>query len=351
MSGKRFIEITASSEKETRSLVSQERNDSEHISGEEILTAPTKGIFGVVGNPEYRIRFTIEAKPEPEPEPEPVREPVREPQREVYAPSDAYDEEDGFGDDFDDEEPAPNREGQHAPRPDRKRGGERGRSSRGPRRERGPRPEPIHVEMPEKEEVTDEIRENPLYAEIMSLVKEVAAMVGVDDIELTDYVRDGAWVVEASGDNVAQLIGKHGRTLDALQYVLNIMLNKGKDDRLKLVLDAQGYREKRYRNLIQLANRMYRKVLDGGRQVELEPMSTLDRRTVHLALKDRQGIETFSRGIEPMRRVVITPNRKGGGGGRNSWRRQSEERRDEAPRQVASRAVPMFIEEDHSDES
>lgn len=192
-------------------------------------------------------------------------------------------------------------------------------------------------------EVPEEILNNPMHDEMFEIVREVGGSVGVENIELNEFVCDGAWVIDASGDNVSQLIGKHGKTLDSLQYLLNIIYNKGKDERTKIVLDAQGYREKRHRNLMMLAQRMQRKVLATGRQVELEPMSTLDRRTVHMALKDVAEVETFSKGVEPLRRVVIGLAQKKQVD--NDWQPLMVDEGDEGET-AAMGSVPMFMEDD-----
>ena len=318
MNTTRTIEITAKSEEEAKELVQRELQDNETIISSDTISAPAKGIFGYVGNPEYKIRFSIGIKEE---EPEESISVEQEPQEEIIARR---------NNDRDEDE-APVRE---------KR--QRRNYDRNERR--------MEIETPDrpKEEVSEKIKSHPKYNEIFELVTEVANNVGIEELDLTDFARDGAWVIEASGENVSQLIGKRGRTLDSLQYLMNIILNKGKDERIKLVLDVQGYREKRYKNLILLANRMFKKAISSRKQIELEPMSTLDRRTVHLALKDKTGIETFSKGVEPMRRVVITPMKKKRNHVNSGWQPATtavSEVNDE-PVTEAPTAVPMFMEED-----
>jgi spoIIIJ-associated protein len=326
----RTIEITAKSEEEAKELVSFELNSNESIISSEVLSAPARGIFGLVGKPEFKIRFTIGEKAV-------AKEPAApaKPRENIQDRPRAKKE---------DSERAPVRERSERPeRPERSE--RRDRNDRPPRR-REPR-EQVEFEMPDrpKEEVAEEVKNHPSYPLIFELIKEISEVVGVDGLELEDYQRDGAWVIEASGENVSQMIGKHGKTLDSLQYLMNIILNKGSDDRIKLVLDAQGYREKRYKNLISLAYRMSKKAVSSRRQVELEPMSTLDRRTIHMALKDKTDIETFSKGVEPMRRVVITPVKQKRTHVNSGWQPAPseviEQEREEAPT-----AVPMFMEED-----
>ncbi|MBU1107635.1 MAG: KH domain-containing protein [Candidatus Riflebacteria bacterium] len=339
----RTIEITAKTEQEARGIADGELNDNEMITATEVLTAPARGLFGFVGKQEFKIRFIIGEKPQVVQKREPVVTPVSR--------------------DIEDDEvmpvrqpQQPRREGTDNARQQRRPGGRTSeRNNEGSRRPaRGPaRPqeqeddEPINLPERPRLDVSEEIKAHLGYSQIFELIRDVAANVGIEELEMTDYLRDGAWVIEASGDNVSQLIGKHGRTLDSLQYLMNIIFNKGNDDRVKLVLDVQGYREKRYRNLIMLANRMCRKALSARKQVELEPMSTLDRRTIHLALKDRTDIETFSKGTEPMRRVVITPVRKRKTSENVNWQPVSDEGDSDFSEKLEhSGGVPMFMEED-----
>ncbi len=345
----RTIEIIAKTEEEAKGIANGELNGNEMIVATEVLSAPARGIFGFVGKQEYKIRFTIGEKPVPAPKPEKVEKIAeRRPGDEALAERPARP---ARVDDFQNEEGADERDAmppRRQPRPPRRQNNR----NRPPRRnfdEAGEGPEEGEINLPERprEPVSAEIKAHPEYNEIFSLIRDVAANVGIEQLDMVDFMRDGAWVIEASGENVSQLIGKRGRTLDSLQYLMNIILNKGNDDRIKLVLDAQGYREKRYRNLILLAQRMCKKAVSSRRQVELEPMSTLDRRTIHMALKDRTDIETFSKGTEPMRRVVISPMRKKKGGMNAEWQPVADEGdSDFSEKLETSSAVPMFMEED-----
>ncbi|RCK80626.1 MAG: RNA-binding protein Jag [Candidatus Ozemobacter sibiricus] len=347
MTTRRFIEITAKSPEEARQLAERELKEGERITASEVLQAPARGIFGVVGNPETRLRFTCEMAPPVVEESRPAPRVETSRARAVPAAIEAEGEPD---EDHDDHE-ALDAYDDEVESEDADEGDAEAEDAAGP------------ASAPGVDDGFD-VTQDPMWGTIQALLQKVATTLGVKDPVFRTYRRDGTSIVEAAGENVSQLIGKHGRTLDSLQYLLNIVLNKGRDDRTKLVLDVQGYREKRHKNLIMLANRMYRKVIDTGRQVELEPMSTLDRRTVHLALKDRSGVETYSRGVEPMRRVVIAPTRpgtaangpgrgRGDRGGRRHERGEARDRRpastrDEAPTRPSS--VPMFFEGDGSDE-
>ncbi len=349
MSNARTIEITAKTEEEARQIAINELNENETIVCSEVISAPAKGLFGLVGKQEYKIRFSIDEKPEEKPAER--SEKISKKQ---------------FTDDENSDDFSETSEDMPAPTKNRRREWS-GRRERGPRRERGRRngrrnreefkenfadnnEEQITIPERPKEPVTDEIKNHEGYNHIFELIRSVAENVGIENIELVDYMRDGAWVIEASAEDVSQLIGKRGHTLDSVQYLMNIIFNKGNDDsRIKIVLDAQGYREKRYQSLIHLANRMARKALASHRPVELEPMSTLDRRTIHMALKDRNDVETFSKGSEPMRRVVISSMRK-----KNNNRQANAEWQplvvddevESSEKTETSTSVPMFMEED-----
>lgn len=101
------------------------------------------------------------------------------------------------------------------------------------------------------------------------------------------------------------LIGKRGNTLDSLQYLLSLAINKGKGEYLKVLLDAEGYRKKREETLIRLANKMADKAKYSKRPIKLEPMNPYERRIIHFSLQNIAGITTYSEGDEPYRRVVI----------------------------------------------
>lgn len=109
------------------------------------------------------------------------------------------------------------------------------------------------------------------------------------------------------GPDQGILIGKHGQTLDALQFVLNLIANKEARVRRRIQLDAGGYRQRRAKSLKDLALRVARRAMDEGRDIALEPMTPGERRIIHMALADDPDVETFSDGVEPMRKVIIAP--------------------------------------------
>ena len=101
------------------------------------------------------------------------------------------------------------------------------------------------------------------------------------------------------------IIGKRGQTLDAVQYLTSLVANKGKDEYVKVVLDAENYRSKRQRTLEQLANRLASKVVRTGKYVRLEPMNPYERKVIHSTLQSHPDVVTRSEGDEPYRKVII----------------------------------------------
>ena len=111
-----------------------------------------------------------------------------------------------------------------------------------------------------------------------------------------------------SGGDVAILIGKHGQTIDAVQYLLNAILFRAYPEQRKpVVVDAAGYRERRRATLDALAQRSAKDAIAAGKPVALEPMTAVERKVVHESVKELEGVETSSEGTEPNRFVVITP--------------------------------------------
>jgi spoIIIJ-associated protein len=151
------------------------------------------------------------------------------------------------------------------------------------------------------------VDESGLAAEARSLVSRVTSALGVDGrVDVTED--DSTIVVTCSGADVALLIGRHGQTIDAVQYLLNAISHRAYgDERKEVVVDAAGYRERRRTTLEALAERTAEQVRSSGVRVELEPMTAVERKVVHLKLKELPGVETASEGTEPNRYVVVLP--------------------------------------------
>lgn len=113
--------------------------------------------------------------------------------------------------------------------------------------------------------------------------------------------------IDVLGSDCGVAIGRHGETLEAIQYLTNIVANRWVDDHLRVVVDVAGYRSRREQRLRQQAKKTAERVLDTGRESRLKPMSPAERRIVHLSLRETEGITTYSEGTEPRRYVVISP--------------------------------------------
>jgi spoIIIJ-associated protein len=144
-------------------------------------------------------------------------------------------------------------------------------------------------------------------ARLRELVERVAREIGVQcsiEIEETDEELRAV----CDGSDLGMLIGRHGQTIDAIQYLANAIIFRGRyEERKPVIVDAAGYRDRRQVTLDALALRMAEQASATGQRVELEPMTAVERKIVHEKLKDDPEVETASEGTEPNRFVVIYP--------------------------------------------
>ncbi len=115
--------------------------------------------------------------------------------------------------------------------------------------------------------------------------------------------------IDLAGDDMGVLIGKRGQTLDSLQYLVSLVVNKQSEDYIRVKVDTENYRERRRETLENLAKNIAYKVKRTKRSVSLEPMNPYERRIIHSALQDDKYVTTYSEGEEPFRRVVVTIKR------------------------------------------
>lgn len=277
----------------------------------EVLDNGKKGIFGIGATP-ARVRVTYEApdvaekKPEPKPAPK-AEKPAQKPQKLSItdeddtprlvkaAPADFVPEKL--------EVERPRRE--RSDRPHRERGDR-------PRRERRPREErPITPSVPKERELI------PVFEECMKKAEELATSfisglmekMGVEgQVTVLPQVECDQLRLELSGPDMGPIIGRRGDTLDAIQYLGSLVLNNALDEHVRLSVDTENYREKRSESLERLARKMAMKVVKSHRSMTLEPMNPYERRIIHAALQDFNGVTTYSTGTEPNRRVVIAPD-------------------------------------------
>lgn len=112
--------------------------------------------------------------------------------------------------------------------------------------------------------------------------------------------------IDLAGDDMGVLIGKRGQTLDSLQYLVSLVVNKGEDDYIRVKVDTENYRQRRKDTLENLAKNIASKVRRTGKLVTLEPMNPYERRVIHSALQNDRYVETHSEGEEPFRKVVVS---------------------------------------------
>ena len=117
--------------------------------------------------------------------------------------------------------------------------------------------------------------------------------------------------IDVKAEDMGVLIGKRGQTLDSLQYIVSLAINKDSNEYVKVKLDSENYRIRRKETLENLAKNIASKVKRTGRQVSLEPMNSFERRIIHSALQGDPNCETFSEGNDPYRKVVVKPKNEG----------------------------------------
>lgn len=137
-------------------------------------------------------------------------------------------------------------------------------------------------------------------------LKDVLTEMGLNATLETQQVGDRVYI-NILGEKMGMVIGKRGDTLDALQYLTNIVVNKGHHGYVKIMLDTENYRKRREDTLRKVAYKFAKKAEQTKKPAILEPMNPYDRRIVHSALQDSKTVKTHSEGKEPFRRVVITP--------------------------------------------
>ena len=182
-------------------------------------------------------------------------------------------------------------------------------------------------------------------------LKEVFGAMNIGDVALTSSFNfdENELCVDMAGENMGVLIGKRGQTLDSLQYLVSLVVNRKESDYIRIKLDTENYRERRKETLETLARNIAYKVKRGRRPVSLEPMNPYERRIIHSALQNDKYVVTRSDGEEPYRHVTIflkkkeksekdqKGGKKGGKFGKNSWNSDRPKRRDESSSRTETR--------------
>jgi len=142
--------------------------------------------------------------------------------------------------------------------------------------------------------------------EATAFLREVSAAMGLS-VTVDREEEAGTVKMNVKGSDLGLLIGRRGQTLDSLQYLVNIVANRHSDRHLRIVLDAEQFRERRRQTLEALSERMAGRVVRTRKEIVLEPMTSAERKIIHSRLQDHPEVRTYSQGDEPNRRVVIAP--------------------------------------------
>ncbi len=139
-------------------------------------------------------------------------------------------------------------------------------------------------------------------------LREIAIALGVT-VDIQTELTEKQLIINLTGENLGVFIGKRGQTLDSLQYLVNLTINKGRGTYISVVLDSENYRQRRRDTLESLSINLAKKVKSTQRAVVLEPMPSAERRIIHSVLQNDIYVTTYSEGDEPFRNVVIAPKK------------------------------------------
>ncbi len=183
------------------------------------------------------------------------------------------------------------------------------KKAKAPAPEKKVKAEPVSEVKPEKKAEKNDNRNREVTEKSLEDAKffatELIHKIGLDDAEVTVTNGGDKINVDVAGSKMGLLIGKRGDTLDAVQYLTSLYVNKPKNSYIKVSVDTEGYRAKREETLVKLAKSLERRVIRQGGAVTLEPMSPNERRIIHSALQGSESVKTYSIGEEPNRKVVV----------------------------------------------
>ena len=143
----------------------------------------------------------------------------------------------------------------------------------------------------------------------LDYVSKILSGIGVRG-NISSHREEDTIYINVSGRDVGAIIGRKGETLDAMQYLTSLVINRQSEQRLRVILDIGGYRKRREETLVSLANRTAEKVVKIQKSYEMEPMNAAERRIIHSTLQEFPGVTTFSEGLDPERCVIIAPSKE-----------------------------------------
>ena len=285
-----------------------------------VVEEGSKGLFGLFGSRPAKVRLTVKASEEDplsdlleEKKPAKAKKnPEKKSEKKPEKKTEKKEEEPAA-----ESKPAPEQKKAKKPaekkpekKPEDKKTEEVSAESEEKETEKKAKPEIKPMEKPEvtmipSEELTEDSPAGIAHAFLMELTK----LMGVDVTIDMGTDAEGNVYGYINGDTLGVLIGRRGETLDAVQYLTSLKVNRGREGYVRVTLDTENYRAKREDTLIRLANRMANRALRTGRKVSLEPMNPYERRIIHYALQQTEGVSTHSEGDEPNRHVVITQDK------------------------------------------
>ncbi len=274
-----------------------------------VLEQPSKGFFGI-GSKLAKVRVEEIAKEEPvkeiKEEPKQKEEAAKEYKKPAVKAEAPVIEETEADDDTEDEE-APRK--QNSKRRDRNRNRKRKEKKTAEKKDLpGFAAEDFVYEegtlLSEKPENLVEAPDSEARKFLDSMFREMGI-----DVSVKVYTNDECVYAEVDGPDCGTVIGKRGQTLDAIQYLTSLVVNKDNNSYIRTIIDAEGYRRKRELTLEKLAIRLAEKAIKNGRSIRLEPMNPYERKVIHSVLQKYPGVSTRSEGEEPYRRVVIEPSK------------------------------------------
>ena len=290
----------------------------------QVIDEGSKGLFGLFGSRLAKVHLTVKEteddplsllmtdKPAPKAEKKAARKPEAKSDKKADQKADVQPEaksEKKAEEKSDAEKPArPPR--QPKPRQPKAEKAEKQEKPEQPEQEKKPLPPKAPAKPLEKPVVTmipaEEVAADSAAGKAQSFLKELTHLMGVDVDVAVGNDTEGNVFVQMTGDTLGILIGRRGETLDALQYLTSLKINRGQEGYTLITLDTENYRAKREDTLVRLANRMANRAVKTGRKVSLEPMNPYERRIIHSALQANEAVDTHSEGDEPNRHVVIT---------------------------------------------